>query len=126
MTTVGPDGTFEHWGSDPVGTLLYTSDHRMSAALATRDLTKTVVTWDSSSAGLDDPLQGFVTYFGTWRVDEPNGAVIHAVQHASWEGLLEAEQVRYYRFDGDRLILRTPPVKVDGGYQHAEVVFQRA
>lgn len=125
MTTIGPDGAFEHWGSDPVGTLLYTSDHRMSAALARRDLTQPDVTRDSASVR-DDPLQGFVTYFGTWAVDEPSGAVIHAAQHSSWEGLLGADQVRYYRFDGDRLILRTPPAKVDGGYQHAEVVFQRA
>ena len=123
LTVFGPDGRAEPHGPDPIGTLLYTPDHRFSAALAKRDLPRI------DPAELPTPqdsvaaMQGFVAYFGEWELDEGRTAVIHKAEWASWGRLLDANQVRHYEFDGDRLTLRTPEVEADGMY--GEVIFQR-
>ncbi len=48
---------------------------------------------------------GYSGYYGTYTVDEKAGAVVHQVQGAwtpSWVG---TKQIRYYKFEGNRLTL---------------------
>ena len=123
LTVFGPDGPTEPHGPDPIGTLLYTPDHRFSAALAKTDLPRIAGPELATPQDSVAVMQGFVAYFGEWELDEPRNAIIHKAEWASWGRLLDANQVRHYKFDGNRLTLLTPEVEPNDPY--GEVIFQR-
>jgi len=106
-----------------MGTILYTPNHRMAATLGRRNLPHIVSAKDASLEELRELLGGFTAYIGAWVLDEPNGSVIHKVDYSS-NGGVSGDQVRYFRFDGDRLILRSTPEEDEGAY--AEVIWERA
>lgn len=57
---------------------------------------------------------GYLAYYGSFVVNKGEGTIVNHVEAASipsWEG---SDQVRYYRFESNRLILRTPPLPRDG------------
>ncbi len=82
----------------------------------------------------DDPLSGsayeamnamrsYHTYSGRYRLEK--GQVVHTVEMALFPNMIGSEQVRYYRFDGDRLILTTPPQTRRGVTGVAELVWRK-
>lgn len=98
------------------GLLIYTEDGLMSAALSLRD-----------RPAFDDPSLGggqlhekayaydtFVSYTGTFDVDEENATVHHHVQYASVPHFVGQDLRRVCIFDGDVLTLDTPPMKFNG------------
>src|SRR2546428_14114674 len=52
-------------------------------------------------------LASYVSYFGTFNVDEAGGIVTHHVQ-GSLNPSMEPEQRRSYQISGNRLSLKTP------------------
>ena len=44
-------------------------------------------------------------YFGTYRIDLPQKAVIHHIEGSWFPNLVGTEQVRYFQFEGKHLIL---------------------
>jgi hypothetical protein len=124
-TTIGPGGRSDIYGPQPMGTILYTPNHRMSATLGRRDLPRIRAGEDLSPEDARAFFMSFVAYIGAWELDEANGAVIHRVDYCSHDGLSGTDQVRYLTFEGDRLILRTPPTGV-GGDEYGEIVWERA
>jgi hypothetical protein len=124
MTLIRPDGRSEPFGPDPVGTILYTSNHRMSATLGRRELPWVGAADEVSLEDARTLLHDFVAYIGEWVLDEPNDAVIHKIDYSSYGPLVGTDQVRYFRFDGNLLILRSP-VEADSE-QYGEIVWERA
>jgi hypothetical protein len=123
----GPDGS-PHFplGKEAGGLIVYAPDGYMFAALMAPDRAK--------FAG-DDPLagsafealsamRGYHTYCGRYRVFDDH--VVHTVDMALWPNMLGSEQIRYYRFDGDFLILTTPPLTRAGVTGVAELVWRKA
>jgi len=51
--------------------------------------------------------RGLVAYYGTYSVDEPTKRVIHHIEAASNPAWIDTDFVRWYEFDGNRLLLRT-------------------
>jgi hypothetical protein len=94
-------------GPKATGQLIYTRDARMSAQLmrpgsrrfATDDW-RQATTADKSSAWGD-----YFGYFGTFSIDVGNKAVVHHIEGSWFPNLVGTDQVRHFRFDGDRLIL---------------------
>ena len=54
-----------------------------------------------------DALRSMIAYTGKYRVE--NGKVITKVEAAWNEAWVGTEQERFYRFEGDRLLLESPP-----------------
>jgi hypothetical protein len=59
-------------------------------------------------------FEGHVSYFGTYTIDRQKQTVTHHVRGASYPNWIGNDQLRYYKFDGTRLLLSTPPL-VRGG-----------
>lgn len=59
--------------------------------------------------------QTYTGYFGTFTIDESNGTVTHHVIGASVPNWPGNDQLRSYELNGDRLILRTPPMRGNDG-----------
>ena len=63
-----------------------------------------------SSEEIKEAFEGFDAYCGTYEVNAKEGTVTHHVKGSrfpNWEG---TDQLRYFEFFGNRLILKTPPI----------------
>jgi hypothetical protein len=94
-------------GSEAVGQISYTADGRMSAQLmrpgsnrfASEDWRKATPA-EKSIAWSD-----YFGYFGSFSIDLENKAVVHHIEGSWFPNLIGTDQVRYFRFEADRLIL---------------------
>jgi hypothetical protein len=103
-----PDGTVEHpYGADPVGRLIYDLDGRMSGQLMRRgrpSLLSEPITGPADEE-IRAAFDGYIAYFGSYRVDAERGVVIHSVEASLYPNWVGGEQVREYDFAGNRLTL---------------------
>jgi Lipocalin-like domain len=94
-------------GPKAVGQITYTADGRMSAQLmrpgstrfASEDWRK-ATPQEKSTAWSD-----YFGYFGTFRIDLAQRAVVHQIEGSWFPNLVGTEQIRHFRFEGERLIL---------------------
>ena len=98
-------------GEDPAGMLIYDAQGNMAAQAMRRNRSRFRA--DSVSGGtaeeIREAFEGYIAYFGTWTIDEQAGAVIHHVTASWYPNFIGTDQVRYYEFQQNRLLLRTPP-----------------
>ena len=52
-----------------------------------------------------DTMRGAIADYGTYRIDDPTGRVIHHVQAASNPAWVGDDFIRWYRFDSQKLLL---------------------
>jgi hypothetical protein len=91
-----PSGELQYpFGSDPLGRISYDAAGHMSAQLMRRDRTQ-------QASGTSS---GYTGYYGTYVVDEKAGTVTHQVEGAWTPSWIGTKQVRYFKFEGDRLTL---------------------
>jgi hypothetical protein len=113
-------------GPDAKGLLTYTADGYMFAALATPDRQRHAV---------DDPMGGtpeearasmasYHSYCGRYRF-EGEGVIVHTVEMSAFPNMVGTEQRRFYRFEGNRLHLTTPPLTRKGSTGVGELVWER-
>ena len=91
-------------GANPKGYIFYAASGEMAAQIAPdreNKMAGTTPTPEEAKAALAD----YVSYFGTWSLDERAGTVTHH-RHASVQPGPLTDYVRTYEFKGDRLILR--------------------
>jgi len=93
-------------GDNPKGMIYYTAGGHMSAQIAP-DRERKKAGAEVTPEEAKDALQNFVSYFGTYTIDERAGVLIHK-RIASVQPGDATEVVRAYEFNGDRLILRPP------------------
>ena len=110
-------------GSDALGQLMYTADGHMSAQLARsghhpfgsdawREATPTEMTaaWPN-----------YFGYFGTYTIDADNAAITHHIKAGWFPNLVDTEQVRYFQFDAERLVL-----DADTSWDRVKIIWERA
>src|SRR5215467_6602297 len=103
-------------GDNPKGYIFYAASGEMAAQIApdrVNPMAGATPTAEEAKAALAD----YVSYFGTWTLDERAGTVTHHRVASVQPGPL-ADYVRTYEFKGDRLILRPVGTK-------QEVVWER-
>jgi Lipocalin-like domain len=93
-------------GDNPKGMIYYTAGGHMSAQIAP-DRERKKAGAEMTPEEAKDALRNFVSYFGTYTIDERAGVLIHK-RIASVQPGDATEVVRAYEFNGDRLILRPP------------------
>jgi hypothetical protein len=109
-------------GDRPIGCILYQPNGRMSAQVADPE-SAPLANEDSSDATSDEAARAwrsYVGYWGTFTVNAGAGVVVHHVEGAWFPNWIGQDQVRLYRFSGDRLIL-----EADSATWHACLVWQR-
>jgi hypothetical protein len=112
------------FGANPVGYISYGADGRMMIFQVRNERTKPagVVPTDQEKKALYDSMLG---YAGTFSVE--GNKVIHHVEiswNQSWSG---TDQVRFFKFDGDRVELSTEasPDPVHGKMSVRRLVWQK-
>jgi Lipocalin-like domain len=103
-------------GEQVSGQLIYDSAGNMSAHAMRND--RPCFASKDPARGTDAEIraafEGHVSYFGTYTIDPQTQTVTHHVRGASFPNWVGSDQLRYYRFDGSRLLLSTPPL-LEGG-----------
>src|SRR6266705_97077 len=90
-------------GEHPRGRQIATADGRWLALVTAEG--RTVPTTDAERARA---LQTMIAYTGRYRVED--GKVITKVEAAWNEAWVGGEQIRFIRFEGERLFIESPPM----------------
>jgi hypothetical protein len=94
-------------GPDAIGQISYDAAGRMSAQLMRSN---------QAQFGREDPLQAtteekvaawsnYFGYFGTYMIDSKAATVVHHIEGSWFPNLIGTDHVRYFRFEGERLVL---------------------
>lgn len=127
MTAKKPNGQIIYpYGNDLYGMLVYTASGHMSFLGMRRD--RPQFASDNAFDGTDEEIkaafEGFDAYCGTYEVDTEKGVIVHHVEGSRLPGWVGTDQIRHFRFDGERLMLAASfPVK--GEMWHLEAVLKR-
>ncbi|MGC2313897.1 MAG: lipocalin-like domain-containing protein [Candidatus Acidiferrales bacterium] len=94
-------------GEDARGQIVYSAEGRMSAQL-TRAQAQRFAKDDSREATAEERARAWLDYFGyfgTYSIDAERNAVAHHVEGSSFPNISGSKQIRFYRFEGERLVL---------------------
>jgi hypothetical protein len=109
------------YGRSPAGVLTY-ANGRMSA-LISYDGRKALSVGGGSAEEQAEAFKTFLAYAGTYTLQK--NKVIHHVEIASIQNYVNRDLVRNIKFDGDRIVLTTPPTQMNGKLQTVELIWQR-
>jgi hypothetical protein len=121
-------GVLSAYGPEPVGLLIYTDEGYMSAQIVDprRPRFASGNRRIATEHELKAAVEGCISYFAAFEIDEARGAVVHRELGDVFPNAVGTRQVRYARFEGDRLLLETPPVMVGTERATARIVWERA
>lgn len=113
-------------GPDAKGLIVYAPDGYMFAALMAADRPDFLGSDPLAGSAYEclSAMRTYHTYCGRYRLKEDR--VEHSVEMCLCPSLLGTVQIRYFRFDGDDLILTTPPLTRAGTTGTAELIWRRA
>jgi hypothetical protein len=127
ITTEADDGTISYpYGKDVGGLLMidargYFSVHVMNMK---RPSFKIPDPRAGTSEEIKTAFENYIGYYGTFDLDETNRKLTFHVKGAwlpNWIG----DQIRYYRFEGNRMTITTAPVLFDGKNRVGKLIFER-
>jgi hypothetical protein len=107
-----------------VGFLTYTGDGRVTALISYGG--RKPISSRSGTFALEEQAEAFKTFLAYAGRYTLNGdTVIHHIEISSIQNYVDKELVRSVKFDGERIILVTPPTLVNGKVQTVELIWQR-
>ncbi len=124
-STVSGERNDTPFGPSPAGFLTYTRDGRMTAIIS-YGARKRLSSSDSRSAPAEEQAEAFrtfVAYAGRYTLN--GDKVIHHVEISSIQNWVDTDLIRSIKFEGDRIVLVTPPTSVGGKIQTFELIWQR-
>lgn len=126
ILTDGNGRVTEPMGPNPWGLIIYAADGYMSAMLAMPEARGRFAGNDPLGGSPEEAHRAMASchaYVGRWRIDGER--VVHDVEMALWPNMVGTSQVRYYRLDGHRIVLKTPPMTRKGASGVAELTWTR-
>src|SRR5271157_2699497 len=120
--TSGGEASEAPYGSGPVGFLTYTPDGRVSALISYGGR-KPLPFGGGTQEEQAEAFKTFLAYAGRYSIS--GDKVTHYIEVSSVQNYVNKELVRNLKFQGDRIILITPPTPVNGKIQAIELIWQR-
>jgi hypothetical protein len=111
----------EPYGPNPTGFLTYGSDGRVNAIIShggRKPLSSKASTQEQAEA-----FKSFFAYAGHYTLKDDQ--VIHHIEISSVQNYVTQHLVRTVRFEGDEIVLTTPPTVVNGRIQQMELIWRR-
>ncbi len=100
------------YGKKPVGRLFYDANGNLSVHIMKdgRPNFVNATKFRASAMEMRAAYEVYEAFFSTYDVDQENGVIIHHLIGGLFPNWIGSDQSRYYKFDGDRLILSTDPI----------------
>lgn len=113
------------FGKDATGQLVYTATGQVSVFLSQPNRGRFVRAEAKAGTAAEKTaaFDSCFAYAGTFRVAKDR--LIHRVEHCTFPNWIGTEQERFVRFDGDRLILETPPLPAGHRQAVSRLVWER-
>jgi len=114
------------FGKDAHGYIIYNPDSHMSVAFM-RTGRPNFASEELFSGTPEEKGLAYDTYFSYSGTYEIRGdQVIHHIEVSMFPNWTGHDQARFYRFEGDLLILSTPPLPVDGLQQTGYLIWKKS
>src|SRR5271157_497197 len=121
-TTLAGEPCQAPFGPSPVGFLTYTPDGRVSALISYGERMP-LPFGGGTQEEQAEAFKTFLAYAGRYSIS--GDKVTHYIEVSSIQNYVNKELVRSVKFQGDRIILITPPTPVNGKIQAIELIWQR-
>ena len=113
------------YGINPLGFLTYSEDGRVTALISYGGR-KPLSIGAKPPALIEEQSEAFKTFLAyAGRYNLNGDKVIHFIEISSIQNYVNKELVRSVTFQGDRIVLVTPPTMVNGKVQTMELVWER-
>lgn len=124
-TTSSGERSEPPYGPSPFGLLTYTGDGRVSALVsyAGRKPLSFGAETPALQAEQAEAFKTFLAYAGRYTL--AGDKVNHHIEISSIQNFVGKDLVRTVKFQGDRIILTTPPTPVNGKIQIIELTWER-
>jgi len=124
-STVGGERNDTPFGTNSAGFLTYTQDGRVTAMISYGGR-KRLSSSDSLSAPVDEQAEAFRTFVAySGRYTLSGDKVIHHVEISSIQDWVDTDLIRSIKFEGERIVLATPPTLDGGKIQTFELIWKR-
>ena len=110
------------YGPGPMGLLTYSGDGRVTAVISFGGR-KSLPFGGGTLEEQADAFKTFLAYAGRYTLSGEK--VIHHIEISSIQNYVDKDLVRTVKFQGDQIILVTPPTSVNGKMQSVELIWQR-
>jgi hypothetical protein len=120
--TLNGESSETPYGPDPAGLLTYTEDGRV-ASVITYGGRKPLPITGGTVEQQAEAFQSCLAYAGRYTLQ--GSKVTHHVEVSSIQNYVNRDLVRDLKFEGDRIVLVTPPTSVNGRIQSIELTWQR-
>jgi hypothetical protein len=121
-TTSAGERSETPYGPSPVGFLTYTAEGRVTAMIS-YDGRESLSFGGGSQEEQAEAFKTFLAYAGRYQLS--GDKVIHHVEISSIQNYVDKDLVRNVKFEGDRIVLATPPTRLNGKLQTVELIWQR-
>lgn len=113
------------YGANPVGFLTYTDEGRVTALISYSGRKPLSVGAKPPALSVEqaEAFKTFLAYGGRYRLS--GDKIVHSIEISSIQNYVNRELVRSVRFQGDEIVLVTPPSMVNGKMQIIELTWKR-
>jgi len=125
ILTDGSSKPFPEYGLHPVGYLMYDATGHMCVTLANANPPHWADPAKPTDAERALTHEAMEAYCGTYEVREKESQVIHRPELAEWPHYIGSDQVRNFRFEGNRLILSLEETVPNGGWRRSRITWER-
>jgi hypothetical protein len=105
-----------------VGFLTYTAEGRVTALISHGER-ESLAFGGGTQEEQAEAFKTFLAYAGRYKLS--GDQVIHHVEISSIPNYVDKDLVRRVKFEGDRIVLVTPPTRLNGKLQTVELIWQR-
>ncbi len=113
------------YGQDAVGYIMYNPDGYMSVHIMKANRSNfaagAILTGSKEEQAMAS--QSYLAYCGNYEIHSDK--IIHYIATSLFPNWAGTVQERFFKFEGDRLVLSTPPLTVNGTQQTAHLTWQR-
>jgi len=109
------------YGLNPVGLLTYSEDGRVTSLISYGE--RKLLSIASRTEEQAEAFNTFLAYAGRYTLS--GDKVTHHIEISSIQNYVGKDLVRNIKFEGDQIVLITPPTMVNGKIQNIELTWQR-
>jgi Lipocalin-like domain len=121
-TTSSGERSETPYGPSPVGFLTYTAEGRVTALISHGER-ESLAFGGGTQEEQAEAFKTFLAYAGRYSI--AGYKVTHTIEVSSIQNYVDRNLVRSVQFEGDRIILVTPPTLVNGKIQTVELIWRR-